>query len=67
LRGPNGQEITYERSGACCPFEIPGEDLGGMLDVYVITYSGQATPTTLYVDMYSVAPMLIPVGFTPLY
>jgi len=65
LRGPAGETITYERSGSCCGFETPNSELGGMLDVYVITYSGQSEPITLYLNMYDPGPPLIPVGFTP--
>jgi hypothetical protein len=65
LRGPTGETITYERSGSCCGFETPNSELGGMLDVYVITYAGQSEPITLYLNMYDPGPALIPVGFTP--
>jgi hypothetical protein len=65
LRGPAGQSITYERSGSCCGFETPNSELGGMLDVYAITYTGQSEPITLYLNMYDPGPPLIPVGFTP--
>jgi hypothetical protein len=51
LAGPNGEEITYKRQGACCPFETPNSSFGGMLDVYAITWEGQTTPLKLYINM----------------
>lgn len=55
LRGPNGEEITYER--------VRSEQVGEIvLDVYEI--SGLAEKVILYLDMYNFEALEIPVGFT---
>lgn len=65
LRGPRGEPISYERTHSCCAFNPPGSPFRGMLDVYRVTYPGQAAPIDLYLNMYECAPLRIPVGFTP--
>ena len=55
LRGPNGEPISYERTGS-----LNFEDT--ILDEYVI--NGLATPVTLYVDIYTFEELMAPVGFT---
>ncbi|MBW8012573.1 MAG: hypothetical protein FVQ83_15265 [Chloroflexi bacterium] len=57
LLGPEGQSITYERTGS-----MPYEDT--FLDLYSLTYAGLASPITLYLDEYSFEELLAPVGFT---
>lgn len=55
LRGPNGEEITYER--------VRSEQVGDVvLDVYEI--SGLAEKVTLYLDMYNFDALEIPASFT---
>ncbi len=56
LRGPNGQEISDTR------YSMPYADT--ILDVFTITYAGAPAPLTIYVDEYSYAEPLAPVGFT---
>jgi hypothetical protein len=64
LRGPGGEPVVYERLGSCCPFPTPnGFAGGGLLDAFRVTYEGQASPVTLYLNMYDEGPLLIPVGF----
>jgi hypothetical protein len=55
LRGPNGEPITYERTGS-----INFEET--ILDAYEI--HGLATPVTLYIDIYKFEELKAPVGFT---
>ena len=55
LRGPDGQLIKYERLGS----EGHGDT---MLDAYQVTYNGASV--VLYLDMYHLEPLKIPVGFT---
>jgi hypothetical protein len=64
LAGPNGEEISYNRQGSCCPFDTPKSSFGGMLDVYVITWKGQDKPMKLYISMYDKAELKIPVGLS---
>ena len=55
LRGPNGEPISYERTGS-----LNFEDT--ILDEYVIR--GLGTPVTLYLDIYKFEELKAPVGFT---
>lgn len=55
LRGPNGEPISYERTGS-----LNFED--AILDEYII--SGLPTPITLYIDIYKFEELKAPVGFT---
>ncbi len=65
LAGPNGEAITYKRTGICCPF--PSKTVstgGGFLEIYEITYMGLQTPITLYINKYERGILMAPVGFT---
>lgn len=55
LRGPNGEPISYERTGS-----LNYEDT--ILDEYVIT--GLASPVRLYLDIYKFEELRAPAGFT---
>ena len=55
LRGPNGEPISYERTGS-----LNFEDT--ILDEFVIT--GLGAPVTLYLDSYKFEEPMAPVGFT---
>ena len=38
LRGPKGEDISYNRRGSCCAFKTPnGFENVGLLDVYEVT------------------------------
>lgn len=53
LTGPNGEEISYHRTGSCCGFETKNGIQGyGMLDKYEVTYEGIEEPVILYLNMY---------------
>jgi hypothetical protein len=66
LRGPEGQPVSYQRVGSCCPFPSPNGLFGdsGLLDRYLVTYEGLAYPLTLYLDMYDPGEARAPLGFT---
>lgn len=65
LAGPNGEKITYKKLENCCPFPTKRTEMGaGMLDVYEITWPGQAKPVKLYLNIYEKGILMIPVGFT---
>lgn len=65
LAGPDGQEITYNRTGSCCPFKTPNGIKGtGLLDRYEITIKGLNKKRILYINMYDRAILKVPVGFT---
>lgn len=65
LLGPNGEAITYERSGSCCYFKTDNATFGtgGMLDMYEISYDGIKTPLILYFNMYDSDDLKVPIGF----
>lgn len=64
LRGPEGQEVQFERQGSCCGFDDDTLPLGfGMLDMYEVTYDGLETPVTLFLDMYRREAPRAPAGF----
>jgi TPR repeat protein len=65
LAGPNGEEISFQRIGNCCPFATPNGFNGqGFLDKYEITYEGLSTPIILYLNLYDSDVLKVPVGFT---
>jgi hypothetical protein len=55
LRGPNGESITYERTGS-----LPFGDT--ILDAFEI--KGLSQSVTLYIDEYNYTEPRAPVGFT---
>jgi len=67
LRGPNGEDVHYDRAGTCCAFKSPKspfEDGGALLEVYVVSYKGMETPRRLYFNWYDEGEMMIPKGLT---
>lgn len=65
LRGPNGEVVSYERVGSCCPFETKNYELGtGLLDKYELSYEGLSAPLFLYINMYDPGEPLIPQGLS---
>ena len=65
LWGPQGETIFYERIGTCCPFQMYGAPLDkGMLDIYTLTWEGQAEPRHLYLDGFRTGVVRIPAGLT---
>ncbi|MFY0529634.1 hypothetical protein ACN28I_42875 [Archangium gephyra] len=64
LRGPEGQQLSYNRLGSCCGFEDASLPFGGgMLDMYEVTYEGLEKPVTLFLDMYRREEPRAPSGF----
>lgn len=65
LAGPNGEEISYNRRGSCCPIKTENGIMGeGRLDIYEVQWAGQTEPVVLYINMYDAAELKAPVGFT---
>ncbi len=65
LAGPNNEELSFHRRGACCPY--PSENsFGGnaLVDVYEVTYEGIKEPILLYISLYDSEKLFIPQGFT---
>lgn len=64
LSGPNGETISFTRTGSCCPFDTKNSPYGmGMLDAYAVTYEGKKDTVVLYLNMYDKATLKAPVGF----
>lgn len=64
LSGPNGEEISFKKTGICCPFPSKNVNTGGgFLAIYEITYLGLKKPKILYLNIYEKGALLVPVGF----
>jgi hypothetical protein len=64
LTGPNGEPVTYNRTGSCCQFKTSKSPYGmGMLDKYRVTYEGKKDTVVLYINMYDKATLRAPTGF----
>lgn len=63
LAGPDGERISYNRRGSCCPIKTKSGS-GGMLDIYDVTWKGLDKPRVLYINMYDYEPLKAPVGFS---
>ena len=65
LAGPNGERISYNRVGSCCPVKSKNGLMGmAMLDNYTVTWEGSKGAVSLYINMYDYAELKAPVGFT---
>jgi hypothetical protein len=65
LAGPNGQKVSYNRRGSCCPFSSKNGFMGtGMLDVYEVTWKGSTDTVDIYINMYDSDYLKAPMGFT---
>lgn len=67
LAGPNGEEISYFRSGSCCPIKSKNDPFGlgsVMLDNYRVTWKGANDTISIYINMYDYGTLKAPVGFT---
>jgi hypothetical protein len=59
---PNGEKITYNRLGSCCPFNTKNSSFGGMLDKYEVTYPGLEKSLIIYINMYDSKELMVPMG-----
>lgn len=66
LLGPNGEELSYKRSGSCCAFKTPNGSFNGtgLLDAYEVTWKGSSDKLTIYINMYDKGELKVPVGLT---
>ncbi len=60
LRGPQGQRLRYSRIGSTLAAPDPDS---GPVDMYEISYDGQAAPVTLFLDIYHLDEPRAPQGF----
>lgn len=65
LAGPNGEKVSYNRAGSCCPMKSKNGFMGvAMLDKYRVTWEGSKDTVSIYINMYDNGPLKAPVGFT---
>lgn len=65
LAGPNGEKISYNRAGSCCPVKSKNGFMGtALLDNYRVTYEGAKDTVSIYINMYDSGHLKAPVGFT---
>lgn len=65
LKGPNGEVISFEHQGSCCPFPTENSQLGGgMLEYYRINWEGNQKEIVLYFNYFDKGNLYIPIGFT---
>lgn len=66
LLGPNGEELSYKRSGSCCSFKTPNGLFNGtgLLDAYEVSWKGSSDKLTIYINMYDKGELKVPVGLT---
>ncbi len=65
LAGPNGERISYFRSGSCCPVKSRNGLMGvAMLDNYRVTWEGSEDTVSIFINMYDYGDLKAPVGFT---
>jgi hypothetical protein len=65
LAGPNGEKLVFNKVETCCPFPTKKNAMGaGFLDVYQITWQGNAAPIRLYFNIYEKGALMVPVGLT---
>ena len=65
LRGPEGQAVSYQRTGVCGAYQNAAQPFGqAMIDCYTVRYEGQAQPATIYLDLYRTESLKVPQGFT---
>lgn len=65
LRGPNGENTTFNRVGSCCPYPYKEGPNGiGLLAQWTVSYPGLAAPLVLYLNKNSYDAPQCPVGLT---
>ena len=65
LRGPNGEKVTYSRTGGCAAYKDLSRPGGqAIIDCYKVAWEGLATPKTLFINLYKSEALWAPQGFT---
>ena len=64
LTGPNREQVSYFRSGSCCPVKSSNGFLGtAMLDNYRVTWEGSKDTVSIYINIYDSSKIKAPFGF----
>ena len=65
LRGPNGEELSHRRTGACAAYVDTSQPLGqAIIDCYEVTWEGLEKPKILFINRYKSEPLWVPQGFS---
>lgn len=65
LRGPNGEKVTYTRTGGCAAYKDLSQPFGqAIIDCYQVSWEGLATPKVLFINLYKSESLWAPQGFT---
>lgn len=65
LAGPKGEKLSFKKVETCCPFPTKHTEIGaGFLDVYELTWEGNAKPLRLYLNIYEKSVLMVPFGLT---
>ena len=65
LAGPQGEKITFNKSGDCCPFPTKRSSMGaGTLLIYDVSFEGKSEKKTLYFNVFEKGKILCPTGFS---
>ena len=65
LAGPDGEELSYHKRGACCGYKSENVYDGvALVDVYEVSYDGLKKPILVYISFYDFETLYIPKGFT---
>lgn len=66
LLGPNGEKLKFFRAGSCCAFKTPHGMINdtGLLDRYRVFWAGAKDTLDIYINMYDLGDLKVPVGLT---
>ncbi len=69
LRDEQGNPVSYERKGSCCPYKSENAMIGdyALVDIYEISYKnkkGESKTAHIYISFYDYEEPMIPVGFS---
>ncbi|WP_313807653.1 2-dehydro-3-deoxyphosphooctonate aldolase [Flavobacterium sp.] len=65
LQAPNGEMLTYKKTGDCCPFPTKNNKMGGgTLSIYEVTWEGNKKPIQLHFNIYERGKIVCPKGLS---
>jgi len=65
LEGPNGEKISFKKTGTCCPFPTKNNTMGaGTIGIYEVTIEGTTKKLTMYFNIFEKGKMVCPKGLT---
>ena len=65
LEGENGETISYQKTGTCCPFPTTNNAMGaGTISIYEVTFEKSNKKKIIYFNIHEKGKMLCPKGFS---